>query len=402
MEYLTSDLCVIGAGILGVSTALQLQRRFPDMSIILVDKEQSPALHQTGHNSGVVHAGVYYQPGSLKADFCKRGNELTRELCSEHGLPYKQCGKLLVATDELEYQRMLDLEKRCAENFIEVHRLSEQELREKEPNIIGTGALFVASTAITDFVAITNHLASEFRMKKGKALFGAAVTAIDERPDVVRITAGDTLVESSSLIVCGGLMADRLARMMAIELDFQIIPFRGEYFQLPAKLNKLVNHLIYPIPDPDLPFLGVHLTLMIDGTVTVGPNAVLGWKREGYGRINLDPGDIAEMMRFNGFWKVLSANLTTGLKEFFDSLYKPGYLKRVQKYCPQLKLADLNHYPAGIRAQAVLKDGTLVHDFLFSETDRSLHVCNAPSPAATSAIPIGAYLAEKAADKFKL
>lgn len=402
MERLTSDLCVIGAGIVGVSTALQLQKRFPDMSIVLIDKEQSPAVHQTGHNSGVVHAGVYYKPGSLKADFCKRGNESTRELCREHGLPYRQCGKLLVATDDLEYQRMLALEKRCAENRIEVLRLNAQELREREPHIVGTGALFVAATAITDFVAITNHMAAELRTLRGKTLFGRKVTAIEEKPHLVRITAGRSIIESSSLIVCGGLMADRLARMMAIDLDFQIVPFRGEYYQLGSGLNDLVNHLIYPIPDPDLPFLGVHLTLMIDGSVTVGPNAVLGWKREGYGRINLDLKDIAEMAGFGGFWKVLRANLGTGMKEFYDSLYKPGYLKRVQKYCPQLKRADLNPYPAGIRAQAVLKDGTLVHDFLFSETERSLHVCNAPSPAATSAIPIGSYLAEKAVEKFNL
>ena len=398
----TSDLTVIGAGIVGVATALQLIRKFPHLSVTLVDKEATPARHQTGHNSGVVHAGVYYKPGSLKADFCKRGAELTRNLCREHKLPYLQCGKLLVATDELEYQRMIALEERCRENQIEVERLSETDLRTMEPHIVGVGALLVRSTAITDFIAITQTLLESFEKCNGTALMEAEVTGIEEEQKCVRVHTPHTRIESSFLIVCGGLMADRLAKMMAIDLDFRIIPFRGEYYQLSPTFNNIVSHLIYPIPDPDLPFLGVHLTLMVDGTVTVGPNAVLGWKREGYDAINFSLRDVAEMAAFPGFWKVLRANLGTGVGEFLDSLYKPGYLKRVQKYCPQLRVKDLTPYPAGIRAQAVMSNGELVHDFLFSETERSLHVCNAPSPAATSALPIGAYLCDKAAKKFSL
>jgi L-2-hydroxyglutarate oxidase len=397
-----SDLTVIGAGIVGVSTALQLTQRFPHLSVTLVDKELSPARHQTGHNSGVVHAGVYYKPGSLKADFCKRGAELTKNLCLEHKLPYHQCGKLLVATDDLEYQRMIGLEERCRENQIEVERLNETDLRSLEPHIVGIGALLVRSTAITDFIAITDTLLETFKRNNGTALLGAEVNTIEENRKSVRIKTTRTAVESSFIILCGGLMADRLAQMMGIDLDFRIIPFRGEYYQLSPQFNNIVSHLIYPIPDPDLPFLGVHLTLMVNGTVTVGPNAVLGWKREGYGALNFSLRDVSEMAVFPGFWKVLKANLGTGAGEYLDSVYKPGYLKRVQKYCPQLKLADLTPYPAGIRAQAVMSDGELVHDFLFSETERSLHVCNAPSPAATSALPIGTYLCDKAAEKFKL
>lgn len=402
MEEIRSDLTVIGAGIVGVATALQLTQRFPQLSITLIDKEGAPARHQTGHNSGVVHAGVYYKPGSLKADFCKRGADLTRDLCREHQLPYQQCGKLLVATDDLEYRRMLDLEHRCRENKIEVERLDEHNLRTMEPHVVGVGALLVRRTAITDFIAITRTLMELFQQNGGLTLMGKEVTAIEEHRDGVKIRAGDKGVVSSSLLVCGGLMADRLARMMNIDLDFQIIPFRGEYYRLTPEFNDIVSHLIYPIPDPDLPFLGVHLTLMIDGTVTVGPNAVLGWKREGYGSVNFDFKDVAEMVAFPGFWRVLRANLGTGFGEFLDSLYKPGYLKRVKKYCPQLRVADLSPYPAGIRAQAVMSNGELVHDFLFTETERSLHVCNAPSPAATSALPIGAYLCDKAAEKFRL
>lgn len=402
MNSLTCDLCVIGCGIVGVSTALELSQRYPHLSIILLDKEDGPARHQTGHNSGVVHAGVYYQPGSLKADFCRRGAEITRQLCIDHNLPYQQCGKLLVATSEIEYRRMLDLEKRCAENRIEVRRLNEDDLRKKEPNIVGLGALFVPQTAITDFIAVTASLLESFRENGGTAIFGVKVRDLEEQTNSVRISAGNTIVETASLIVCGGLMADRLARMMNIDLNFQIVPFRGEYYQLARRHDRIVEHLIYPIPDPDLPFLGVHLTRMVNGTVTVGPNAVLGWKREGYGRLNFSWEDTLEMIRFSGFRAVLRENFKTGLQESFDSLYKPGYLRRVRKYCPQLSAADLKPYPAGIRAQAVLSDGALVHDFLFTETDRSLHVCNAPSPAATSAVPIGKHLADKAAEKFNL
>lgn len=402
MNSTTSDLCVIGGGIVGVSTALELSQRYPSLSIVLIDKEDGPARHQTGHNSGVVHAGVYYQPGSLKADFCRRGAEITRQLCIDHNLPYQQCGKLLVATSEIEYRRMLDLEKRCAENRIEVRRLNEDDLRKKEPNIVGLGALFVPQTAITDFIAVTASLLESFRENGGTAIFGVKVRDLEEQTNSVRISAGNTIVETASLIVCGGLMADRLARMMNIDLNFQIVPFRGEYYQLARRHDRIVEHLIYPIPDPDLPFLGVHLTRMVNGTVTVGPNAVLGWKREGYGRLNFSWEDTLEMIRFSGFRAVLRENFKTGLQESFDSLYKPGYLRRVRKYCPQLSAADLKPYPAGIRAQAVLSDGALVHDFLFTETDRSLHVCNAPSPAATSAVPIGKHLADKAAEKFNL
>lgn len=402
MNRLKSDLVVIGNGIVGAATALRIKQDFPGVSVLMIDKEQSCATHQTGHNSGVVHAGVYYQPGSLKADFCKRGAALTRDFCQENDLPYEQCGKLLVATNEVELARMQALAERCRENGIAIAPLTEQELKSREPRINGLGALHVPETAITDFPKITETMVARFRDLGGETLFGAEISQIDESGESVRINAGTHVVETASLVVCAGLMADRLVRLMGVPCDFRIVPFRGEYYRLAPGLNDIVKHLIYPIPDPELPFLGVHLTPMVDGTVTVGPNAVLGWKREGYGKINFSVRDVAEMMVFPGFWRVLRDNFTTGLKEMADSFYLPGYLKRVQKYCPVIKAADLKPYPAGIRAQAVLADGSLVHDFLFKETGRSLHVCNAPSPAATSAMPIGEYLAQKAAQKFNL
>ena len=402
MEYITTDLLVIGNGIVGSSTALQLKKKFPKLNILQLDKEQHCARHQTGHNSGVVHAGVYYKPGSLKAELCKKGAELTKAFCLQHKLPYKQCGKLLVATSELEMARMEALRKRCHENGITVQTVSETELRRREPNIVGKGALFIEATAITDYPGITRQMNNLFTDLGGKTLFGAEVLNIDEQEQGVRVQTGGNRIQAAHLIVCGGLMADRLAAMIGIAPAFQIVPFRGEYYQLPSAMKTLVNHLIYPIPDPDLPFLGVHLTPMVDGSLIVGPNAVLGWKREGYGHFNASLKDIAQMVQFPGFWKVLGHNLHTGIQEAIDSWYKPGYLKRVQKYCPQIKVKDLLPYPAGIRAQAVMQDGSLVHDFLFAETARSLHVCNAPSPAATSALPIGDYLSGKAAEKFNL
>jgi len=400
MYRLKSDLVVVGNGIVGAATALRIKQDYPGLSVLMVDKEQFCATHQTGHNSGVVHAGVYYQPGSLKADFCKRGAALTKTFCLEHDIRYQQCGKLLVATSEIELTRMAALAERCHENGIAIEPLPEQQLKAKEPKISGLGALFVPGTAITDFPKITETMVVRFRELGGETLFGAEVTGIEESGQGVHVKAGEHNIETSALVVCAGLNADRLVKMMGVNCDFRIVPFRGEYYQLAPELNDVVSHLIYPIPDPDLPFLGVHLTPMVDGTVTVGPNAVLGWKREGYGAVNFSPRDVAEMVAFPGFWKVLKANFATGLKEMADSLYLPGYLKRVQKYCPSIKAADLLPYPAGIRAQAVLADGSLVHDFLFEETERSLHVCNAPSPAATSAMPIGEFLARKAAEKF--
>lgn len=398
----TYDLVLVGGGIVGVSTAWQLKRRYPDAAILLVEKEPGLAQHQTGHNSGVIHAGVYYQPGSLKADFCRRGAAQTIQFCREHNLPFEQCGKLLVATGELEFQRMEELEGRCNKNGIETQRVSAAELRKLEPDIQGVGALLVPATGITDYKAVTNRMAELFLALGGEIKLGLEVRALRESTREVRIELQETSIKAKYVVICGGLMADRLAREMGIAIDFRIVPFRGEYYRLPPRHNHIVKHLIYPIPDPELPFLGVHLTRMINGFVTVGPNAVLGWKREGYGRFNMSIKDSLEMVTFPGFWKVIHKNLWSGLEEMRDSLFKPGYLKRVRKYCPRVNLADLLPYPAGIRAQAVMKDGTLVHDFLFAESDRSIHVCNAPSPAATSAMPIGEYLCEKVATKFHI
>jgi L-2-hydroxyglutarate oxidase len=393
------DIILIGGGIVGVATAWQLKRRFPEASVLLVEKESALGRHQTGRNSGVIHAGVYYAPGSLKADFCRRGAAWTLEFCREERIPFEQCGKLLVATDEVELGRLQDLEERCRLNGIAVERLAERDLRRREPNIQGRGALLVRATGITDYGRITTVMAERFQDLGGTLRLAAPVWGLEETPRSMRVRVGGETLAAGWVLVCGGLMADRLARMLRLPIDFRIVPFRGEYYRLASGHKDIVRHLIYPVPDPALPFLGVHLTRMIDGSVTVGPNAVVGWKREGYGRLNVSLRDGWEMLTFPGFWKVGREHFGSGLAEMRDSLLTRGYVRRVRKYCPRITASDLRPHPVGIRAQAVGRDGRLVHDFLFAESPRSLHVCNAPSPAATSAVPIGEYLCAKLARK---
>ncbi|EOB4969491.1 L-2-hydroxyglutarate oxidase [Vibrio fluvialis] len=397
------DYVIVGGGIVGVSTAWQLKQQYPDKSILLVEKEAGFSRHQTGHNSGVIHAGVYYAPGSLKADFCKRGVERTLSFCAKHDIPVENCGKLLVATNEVEFERMQALFERCLQNELDVELLVAAQLKLAEPNITGLGAIYVKATSIVNYRLVTEKMAEEFKALGGEVCLSTEVVGLNETEQEIsvqcRYKGSPITFHSQFLVSCSGLMADRMTKMLGLETDFQIIPYRGEYYRLAPKHNQVVKHLIYPIPDPELPFLGVHLTRMIDGSVTVGPNAVQGFKREGYGKVNISVRDVWEMLSFSGFWKVTAKNLKTGLVEMKNSLWKPGYLQLVRKYCPSIELADLQPYPAGIRAQAVLSDGTLVHDFLFAESPRSLHVCNAPSPAATSAMPIGEYICQKIADK---
>ncbi|EKO3402082.1 L-2-hydroxyglutarate oxidase [Vibrio fluvialis] len=397
------DYVIVGGGIVGVSTAWQLKQQYPDKSILLVEKEAGFSRHQTGHNSGVIHAGVYYAPGSLKADFCKRGVERTLSFCAKHDIPVENCGKLLVATNEVEFERMQALFERCLQNELDVELLDAAQLKLAEPNITGLGAIYVKATSIVNYRLVTEKMAEEFKALGGEVCLSTEVVGLNETEQEIsvqcRYKGSPITFHSQFLVSCSGLMADRMTKMLGLATDFQIIPYRGEYYRLAPKHNQVVKHLIYPIPDPELPFLGVHLTRMIDGSVTVGPNAVQGFKREGYGKVNISVRDVWEMLRFSGFWKVTAKNLKTGLVEMKNSLWKPGYLQLVRKYCPSIELADLQPYPAGIRAQAVLSDGTLVHDFLFAESPRSLHVCNAPSPAATSAMPIGEYICQKIAAK---
>lgn len=388
--------CIIGGGIVGLATALELLARDPRARLVLIEKESDFGQHQTGHNSGVIHAGIYYQPGSLKARLCREGAIATKQFCRDNRIPFETCGKLLVATNPLEMERMAALEERARRNEIAFEPVSASRLREIEPNISGLGALLVPATGIVNYRLICRAMAERLREIGAALILGTRVTAIneDESGVTVQTDTGET-VRTDRLIACAGLQSDRIARLAGLDATHQIVPFRGEYYTLPESRSGIVRHLIYPIPDPDLPFLGIHLTRMIDGRVTVGPNAVLGFAREGYGKGSVSLRDVASMLAFPGFWKMARRNLRSGMSEFRNSIFRARYLEECRKYCPDLTLDDLRMPGAGIRAQAVLDDGTLVHDFLFLESERMLHVCNAPSPAATSAMPIARMIVDK-------
>lgn len=389
------DYGVIGGGIVGLAAAREVARARPGASMFLLEKEAAIARHQTGHNSGVIHSGIYYAPGSSKASLCREGASATKAFCAEHGIPFEDCGKLLVATSEAELVRMDALYKRSRENDIEVERIDARELTRREPNIAGLAALFVPSTAIVDYKRVSEALADDFRAAGGDLALSAEVVAIREEAAAVCVSTPSQTYRARALIVCGGLQSDRLAQMAGVPVSHRIVPFRGEYYALAPSRSGLIRSLIYPIPDPALPFLGVHLTRTMDGGVIVGPNAVLGLAREKYEKFSFDVRDVASFAGFPGFWRAIGPHLRSGLSELRNSLWKRGYLEECRKYCPSLELRDLEPAVAGIRAQAVLRDGGFAHDFVFAETARTLHVCNAPSPAATSAIPIAGVIASK-------
>ncbi|MBE1298800.1 MAG: L-2-hydroxyglutarate oxidase [Alteromonadaceae bacterium] len=394
------DVTIVGGGIVGAAVALKLKQERSQFSILLLEKETLPAQHQTGRNSGVIHAGVYYQPGSLKAKYSREGLERTISFCQQYDVDYLQCGKLLVATNDLELQRMESLYERCQQNDLTPELLSKAQLNEREPNIAGEGGFFVKQTGIVDYVGMTKSLLAQFAALGGEIRYHFEVSGIEQSDSAIclRHTSGDA-VETEFMVNCAGVYSDKLIKMMELDTDFSIVPFKGEYFLLPAKYNDIVKHLIYPIPDPDLPFLGVHLTRMIDGTVTVGPNAVLAAGKEAYGKWDVNLKDVLAMAGDSGLRKMIRSNFRSGMQEFKNSVYKRGYLQQVQKYCPQIQLEDLLYYRPGIRAQAVSNEGQLVHDFKFVESERSLHVGNAPSPAATSALPIADAIFEKITNK---
>ena len=390
------DFIIVGAGIIGLATARQLQLQYQGARIAILEKELQVASHQTGHNSGVIHAGVYYAPGSLKARFCRQGNRLTKEFCRNHDIPFKECGKLLVATDSLEAERLQALLARCQENQIDVSPLDQQQLRELEPNVTGVAAALVPSSGIVNFRLVAERLAEQVIADGGKIHTGCRVVSLRESERIdLQTSSGE--FSAGFLVGCAGLHADRLVAMSGQRPTFKIIPFRGEYFRLTAQKSRIVTHPIYPIPDPELPFLGIHLTPMIDGSLTVGPNATLALAREGYNRWKVNVKEMLEILSYPGLHKLLLKYPTSTLQELKNSLYKPGYLKQVNKYCPSIQLPDLRPYPAGVRAQAVGANGEMHNDFLFVETRRSLIVGNAPSPAATSAMPIAQHICERIA-----
>jgi L-2-hydroxyglutarate oxidase LhgO len=385
---------IVGAGILGLAVARQLAEARPDAAITILDKEREVAVHQTGHNSGVAHAGLYYAPGSLKARLCRQGIELLQPFCAEHGIPYDECGKLVVARDASELDRLAEIERRATRNGVPGLRRLEgiDALREIEPGVAGVAAVHSPHTAIVDFTAVARTLARICTEHGATLLLSREVTAIDRRGGEVRVTAGDETLAFDRLVLCAGLQSDRVAQLAGDGPGPAIIPFRGEYMRLRPGATDLVRGLIYPVPDPAFPFLGVHFTRRIDGGVDIGPNAVLAFAREGYRRRDVVPGDVADVLRWPGFRRLARRYWRTGVKEMVGSVSRRAFVGEAQTFVPSLRLSEVEPAPAGVRAQAVDPDGSLVDDFRINHLGPVVAVRNAPSPGATSSLAIAQHV----------
>jgi (S)-2-hydroxyglutarate dehydrogenase len=396
------DFAVIGGGIVGLSTARALLDRYPDAGVLVLEKESGWARHQTGHNSGVIHSGIYYKPGSLKARFCKEGAERLVEFCREYGVSYEVCGKVIVATESGEMPRLRNLHERGVENGLAVEEIGPVELKEIEPHATGIAALKVPSTGIVDFVGVAETFAEIVTKRGGELRAGTEVTGISETGNGVELRAAEKSFRARALINCAGLQSDRVAALGGVEAGARIVPFRGEYYDLAPESHHLVKNLIYPVPDPSFPFLGVHFTRTVEGGVEAGPNAVLGFAREGYKKTDVRLKDLAEVLSYPAFWWLAGKNWKTGAGEVFRSLSKSAFVRGLQRLVPEVEEGDLVPTEAGVRAQALKKDGTLVDDFLIVEGERSVHVLNAPSPAATACIPIGEAIVDRVSNLVKL
>jgi L-2-hydroxyglutarate oxidase len=393
-----ADVIVVGGGILGLATAYRLLEARPALRLTILDKEPELATHQTGHNSGVLHAGLYYKPGSLKAELCREGKAALEAFADAHDIPFERCGKLVVAVSQDELPRLADLRERAVANGTPgLEEVDAGRIREIEPHVVGIRGLWSPTTGIIDFRRVAMALANEIKACGGTIETSWPVADFEVGPTevVVRTVSGD--VRTASLaIVCGGLQADRLARMTGDEPDPRIVPFRGDYYTLEPSATQLVRGLVYPVPDPRFPFLGVHFTKRIDGAVWAGPNAVLAFAREGYRRRDIRPGELLSTLAFRGFQRLATRYLRTGLAEMWRDWWKPAFVAELRKFVPEIRGDDLRFGPSGVRAQALARDGTLVDDFSLTGSRRVIHVRNAPSPAATSSLAIGQRLADMA------
>jgi (S)-2-hydroxyglutarate dehydrogenase len=391
------EVAVAGGGLVGLATAMALAGRH-GLRVTVLEAEERLATHQSGHNSGVIHSGLYYQPGSLKAVLCVEGSRALYRLCAEEGIAHKRCGKLVVATSPEELPRLEELARRGRANGLSgVRRLSAEEIREVEPNAAGVAALHVAETGIVDYPAVARAYARRVEAGGGRVLTGARVTAVRRNGAGLVVETPRGSVACSLLVNCAGLQADRVARLCGAEPDVRIIPFRGEYYDLAPERRSLVRAVIYPVPDPRFPFLGVHLTRRLDGTVEAGPNAVLALKREGYRWRDLSFGDLAETAAWPGFWRLAARHWRTGAYEIRRSLHKRTFARDLGRLVPEIRPADLRRAGSGVRAQAIDRRGALVDDFRIVQTERAIHVLNAPSPGATASMPIGERIAAMAA-----
>jgi len=391
------QVAIVGGGIVGLAVALEITRRLPHLRLLLLEKEKHVGQHQSGHNSGVIHSGIYYKPGSLKARLCVGGAVAMQEFCREHGVPYEVCGKVIVATHRAEFPRLEELHRRADANGLSgVRAIGPEELREIEPHARGLRALLVPSTGITDYAAVCHKYATLLTQHGGTILTSTAVTALKHQPDEIVIETTRGAFASSFLINCAGLFSDRISRMAGDDPQVMIVPFRGEYYDLIPERANLVRNLIYPVPDPRFPFLGVHFTRRITGTVDAGPNAVLAFQREGYRRTDFNLKDMASSLAFPGFWRMAAKNFRSGLSEFYRSFAKTAFVHALQRLVPEVVSQDLVPGGAGVRAQALARNGTLVDDFHFVPSRRMLHVLNVPSPAATASLLISKMIVDAA------
>ena len=395
------DVAVVGGGILGLSTAMALGERFAGLSVVVLEKEADIGLHQTGHNSGVIHSGLYYQPGSAKARLAVRGSDEMVAFCREHGIAHERCGKVVVAVVEREVERLERLAERGTANGVPgIRMLGPEELRELEPEARGLRALHVPSTGIADYGAVARQYRAEVEGRGGVVRTGTRVTNLELGADWVSIATTSGVVRARHLVNCAGLLADRVARLAGFEPGLRIVPFRGEYYALRPEARGLVRNLIYPVPDPTFPFLGVHFTRRLDGTVEAGPNAVLALRREGYRWRDVDPGDVWDAVSYRGFQRLARRYWRTGLGELHRSASRRAFTRALQALVPAVQSGDLVRAGAGVRAQALDADGTLVDDFRLIADERMIHVLNAPSPGATASLGIGEEIASMAAGWF--
>lgn len=395
------EVVIIGGGIVGLSVGLALTERFPDKKVVILEKESSVSKHQTGNNSGVIHSGIYYKPGSFKARFAKQGSQSMVAFCEEHGIEYDICGKVIVATEQHELPLLKDLYERGLQNELEIEMLNAEQLKEIEPHVAGLAAIRVPQAGIVNYQQVSEKIRELIEKNGGEIRCGVEVKSIDEHDNGVRIETSKGTVEAKVMINCAGLQSDRIAKMTGYSADLKIVPFRGEYYKLKESSRSLVNHLIYPVPNPDFPFLGVHYTRMIGGEVEAGPNAVLSFKREGYKKTDINLFDIAETLTYKGFWKLAGKNMKEGLNEMARSYSKGLFVKSLQKLIPEIQADDLEPGGAGVRAQALKSDGSMVDDFYFIPGKRSIHVLNAPSPAATASLEIGKEIVARFEKKFE-
>ncbi len=396
-----SDVVVIGGGIVGLSSAYHLIERFPGLRIQVVEKEDQLAAHQTGNNSGVIHSGLYYKPGSLKATFAKAGAESMVKFCIENGIAHEVCGKLVVATTTAELPLLENLFQRGLQNGLAVEKVNRSRVVEIEPHVSSLDAMWVPSTGIADYKGVCRVFADKITAAGGTIRLGTKVTGLTRVGGIHRISTTKGDIEATYVVNCAGLYSDRVTRMAGADPTAQIVPFRGEYFELVPHRRHLVKGLIYPVPNPDFPFLGVHFTRMIDGSVHAGPNAVLALKREGYEKTDIDLKELTEILKYPGFHKLAKKNWREGAREMWRSLNRSAFVKSLQQLIPEVADDDVIPTHAGIRAQALQPDGGMVDDFLIVESAGAMHVCNAPSPAATASLEIGKEIAGRvASDQF--